>query len=68
LSESNSEEALHHPVLDRPREAVLAESTELLSRPSNNNESRNLVVTLSAIGLIFLVRDTAKRAGSNKNN
>lgn len=46
-SESESEEALRHPVLARPRDAVLAEHVELLSQPLDQKESRKLVRTLN---------------------
>ncbi|KAI0425075.1 hypothetical protein F5Y09DRAFT_352764 [Xylaria sp. FL1042] len=47
-SESESEEALHHPVLARP---VLEEFKDLLGKPLNDNETQSVVETLESIGV-----------------
>ncbi|KAH6614528.1 hypothetical protein B0J18DRAFT_447022 [Chaetomium sp. MPI-SDFR-AT-0129] len=46
-SESESEGALHHPVLARPQEAVLEDFAALLRQPLSNEESDNLVTSLN---------------------
>jgi hypothetical protein len=50
-SESETEEALRHPVLARPHEAVLQEFDELLRQPLTDQECRNLVTVLDIINL-----------------
>ncbi|KAK4214524.1 hypothetical protein QBC37DRAFT_440091 [Rhypophila decipiens] len=50
-SESESEEALHHPVLARAQEVVLEQFRDLLCKPLNDNEIRSLVSTLDGIGI-----------------
>ncbi|KAI1123478.1 hypothetical protein F5Y10DRAFT_51621 [Nemania abortiva] len=50
-SESEGEEALHHPVLARSREAVLEAFEDLLSKPLNDNETQSLVETLDSVGV-----------------
>ncbi|KAH6612281.1 hypothetical protein B0J18DRAFT_441753 [Chaetomium sp. MPI-SDFR-AT-0129] len=47
-SESESEEALRHPVLARPQKAVLADYAELLSQPLNQEESDYLLLSLNS--------------------
>jgi hypothetical protein len=47
-SESESEEALHHPVLARPQEGVLEDFAELLSQPLSKEESDELVTSLNS--------------------
>lgn len=46
-SESDEEEVLFHPVLARPREAVIQENKALLKEPLNDRELRSVVETLT---------------------
>ncbi|KAI0118160.1 hypothetical protein GGR51DRAFT_498329 [Nemania sp. FL0031] len=50
-SESEGEEALHHPILALSREAALEKFKDLLSKPLNDNETQSLMETLDRIGV-----------------